>query len=587
MNIERIIEEEHISTQFQPIVSLKTGSVIGYEALTRGPENTPFYSPIALIQAAQDEDLLMELEFLMRKNAIIHANGKINELFLFINVDPNVIDTKGYKEGMTKEMLRKKDYNVNNIVFEITERSAIRNVDSFIGTLKHFRNQGYLVAIDDVGAGYSGLNRIKEIEPNYIKIDMELIRDIHHHEFKQALINSLVMLTNSTDMKLIAEGIENKDELQTLIRLGVEYGQGYYIGRPKPKLLEIEDKIKRKIKRYYENSINTIAYSSEYHYVGTIASKGIMLKQSVTCDEVREQLNERVKEGAVVLEDNAPVGLVMKNHLEGRLSQRFGQALYGKKPIQILTDTNPLMTDYFTPVNKVMKLAMAREPDHVYDSIIVTKGSEYYGMVTIKKLLEFSMAIEKKYAKELNPLSSLPGNAIIERVIRDLIEVQDFEKTLLYFDLDHFKILNDIFGFKLGDEVILKTANLINEISKKYFSHLSFVGHIGGDDFVTVIQGPFEKILPYTEEIMIRFELMINEYYTDMPIVKKDRYHNDIVFKGVFISIAGLFGDFSSFESSRSLSKIMAKEKENAKRIEGNSLLIKHINGELIVSKSY
>ncbi|MBM7561607.1 EAL domain-containing protein [Fusibacter tunisiensis] len=120
----------------------------------------------------------------------------------------------------------------NKIVFEITERTAINDMVSFKEILDNYRSQGYMVAIDDAGAGYSGLKTIHEVRPHFIKIDMDLIRNIDKDSFKQSLIKALIDVASTTNIKIIAEGIETKDELKTLILLGVHAGQGYYLRKP-------------------------------------------------------------------------------------------------------------------------------------------------------------------------------------------------------------------------------------------------------------------------------------------------------------------------------------------------------------------
>ncbi|WP_279230670.1 EAL domain-containing protein [Clostridium autoethanogenum] len=115
------------------------------------------------------------------------------------------------------------------IIFEITEKTAIEDYKSFKTALENYINQGYKIAIDDTGAGYSGLKTLMEIKPQYIKIDISLIKNVDKDLFKQELMRTFVTLARSTNMKLIAEGIETKEELLTLIEIGVCAGQGYFL----------------------------------------------------------------------------------------------------------------------------------------------------------------------------------------------------------------------------------------------------------------------------------------------------------------------------------------------------------------------
>jgi len=253
VSIDSIIEHEQIRTFFQPIVSLKDASIIGYEALSRGPKGSRLEQPGMLFGAAAESNRLWELEYLCRRKAIERSKEICKNKKIFINVDPKVILDEKYKIGFTKEFLAKNDMDPTNIIFEITERTCVEDYRGFLRVINNYTEQGYEIAIDDTGAGYSGLRMLAEIHPQYIKIDMELVRDIDKKRINQALIKALRDFADSTGMNVIAEGIETIDELNTLIGLNVEYGQGYLLQRPSEELKELDQSI-----------INIIISSQEY-----------------------------------------------------------------------------------------------------------------------------------------------------------------------------------------------------------------------------------------------------------------------------------------------------------------------------------
>lgn len=249
MELERILENGNISTVYQPIVSLINGEVIGFEALSRGPEGSPLRSPDKLFASAVLHNRAWEMEQLCRVKAIERAEELKKDKFLFINVDPNIFRDEKFKKGFTKEFLAKHDMSPESIIFEITEKTSIEDYRSFKMALNNYVEQGYKIAIDDTGSGYSGLKMLTETKPHYVKIDMDLIRNINLDTFKQALIECFVKLSEVTNMKLIAEGIETEAELTTLISLGVYAGQGYFISRPASTFLDTPDYIKNIIER--------------------------------------------------------------------------------------------------------------------------------------------------------------------------------------------------------------------------------------------------------------------------------------------------------------------------------------------------
>ncbi|MCG8641137.1 MAG: EAL domain-containing protein, partial [Desulfobacterales bacterium] len=176
--LKQIIREKCIRTHFQPIISLKTGEILGYEALSRGPEKSYYESPNQLFSDAKEFDMLFELEKLAREKALIKASRLDKQYKLFINVDPCVIFDKHFKGGFTRDLISKIELLQSNIVMELTEKTMINNFSTFKSALEHYKKQGFKLAIDDTGVGYSGLRSIVSVNFDYIKIDRSLIEDI-------------------------------------------------------------------------------------------------------------------------------------------------------------------------------------------------------------------------------------------------------------------------------------------------------------------------------------------------------------------------------------------------------------------------
>lgn len=245
--IEEIIKEERISPVYQPIVSLSTGEIFGYEALSRFDlqrNESDTVSTRDIFQTAYQSGQLWDLERLCRKKALEGAKHISHGLKLFLNVSPNVIHDNQFRSGFTNKYLNKYGISATDVVFELTEHMAIENMDSFKSVLNHYRRQGYETALDDVGAGESGLNTLLALNPTYLKLDMEIIRDIEKHHNKRSLVKAFVQFANTSNTILIAEGIETEKELAVLSELGVDYGQGFYLGRPEPQLCPLREDIR-------------------------------------------------------------------------------------------------------------------------------------------------------------------------------------------------------------------------------------------------------------------------------------------------------------------------------------------------------
>jgi EAL domain-containing protein (putative c-di-GMP-specific phosphodiesterase class I) len=231
--IDRLISGRLIQPVYQPIYSLQQqGEVFGYEALTRTEEQNWFPGPFELFLFAEQEGLTYSLDRLAREKAIGGCMPLKQEQKLFINVMAQIMEDPGFSPGQTLSLLEQHRLSPHNVVFEITERSSIADFGSVKKALEHYRRQGYQIAIDDVGAGYSSLQSIVELRPDYLKVDRSIIQNLHLDEMKEHILYTLVQLAAKMDISIIAEGIELEEELAKVREMGIEYAQGYLLGRP-------------------------------------------------------------------------------------------------------------------------------------------------------------------------------------------------------------------------------------------------------------------------------------------------------------------------------------------------------------------
>ncbi|HHW39564.1 MAG TPA: EAL domain-containing protein [Syntrophomonadaceae bacterium] len=228
----QIIEAKQFRIVFQPVVKLPEGEIYGYEALVRLPEGSCFASPLQLFNFAAEAGLLYPLERVTREEALRHLGLFSLKHKLFLNINPQIINDPRFIPGQTARFVRQYNLTPENIVFEITEGMAIKDFPAFRKTLDHYRSQGYLIAIDDFGAGYSNLRTVAELQPDFIKLDMSLVHGVHKKTALQALMETLRTFACKIHSQLIAEGIENEAELMKLVQLGIPFGQGYLLAQP-------------------------------------------------------------------------------------------------------------------------------------------------------------------------------------------------------------------------------------------------------------------------------------------------------------------------------------------------------------------
>lgn len=568
-NFMNVLENHQIETVFQPILSLRDGSVYGYEALSRGPSDSNMYCPVTLFECAEKYDKTWELELICRMKAI-EAVNKLHTCFrLFLNVDPKVIYDEKFKKGFTKEYLIQNGVDPENVIFEITERGMVNDAKSFIETINNYKNQNYRIAVDDAGAGYSGLNLISDIHPHYIKLDMNLIHEIDRDVTKQSLIKSFSEFAALTNTYLIAEGIETKEELLKLIEIGVHYGQGFYLQKPDSDILPIPDDICSTIHEANEKKNSIMEKMSSEIYISNISTPKECIDPEMPVFQVLDIMEKDRSICGLCISDNEGVeGIITRNELYRRLSFQFGYSLHANKAIKTIMSREFLCVDYRDSIETVAKNAMNRDYGKLYDFITVIHDGKYFGIVTVKDLLEKALEIGVNNARHLNPLSGLPGNVTIEKELEHCLASTD-ECCILYIDINNFKAYNDVYGFENGDRVI----KCLTQILKDNITE-SFIGHIGGDDFIAIVPWRAAEII--CKKIVGDFDEAVKAYYSENDLAKgyittKNRHGIEEDFPILTISITAVTNGrhYTVF----SLSEDMARLKKRCKQLPGSNYL--------------
>ncbi|GAA4723011.1 EAL domain-containing protein [Brevibacillus fulvus] len=241
--VKQIIEEEKIHVLAQPIFSLSSGDVLGWEILTRGPKDTPYYNPMELFDYAHQSRMLMKLELLVMKKAFLAIDQHKTDKPVFINVTVPSLNNPHFLEGVKQLLAKFPQVNPRQVILEITERHVIEEYSTFQQVVDLFRQLGFRFAVDDTGAGYSSLHMITELMPDVIKVDRSIIQQIDRHEVKEAVLQALLAVANKIGSDVIAEGIETAAEARALQQKNVGYAQGYYFSPPhEPFLLPVDNR---------------------------------------------------------------------------------------------------------------------------------------------------------------------------------------------------------------------------------------------------------------------------------------------------------------------------------------------------------
>jgi EAL domain-containing protein (putative c-di-GMP-specific phosphodiesterase class I) len=229
-----IVLEGRVYSVYEPIVEVATRTVFGYEALARGPAGSGLESPIDLFAAAAEQDILFQLDCLCRRSGLAGASDLPGGAKLFLNVRPHSIHDPSFRAETLCRTLESCRLSPHDVVFEISEQESIGNFDIFREVRDYYRKLGFQIALDDTGAGYASLEAVMELSPDYIKVDRAFVHGIDQDPARQELLRALQLVAERIHARIIGEGLDTLEELETLGRLGIPFGQGWLFGRPTP-----------------------------------------------------------------------------------------------------------------------------------------------------------------------------------------------------------------------------------------------------------------------------------------------------------------------------------------------------------------
>ena len=230
--LDYILKYRVLQTLYQPVLDSHDGRVFGYEALVRGPSNSPLHAPLPLIRAATKAGRLFELDLVCRELAIRRFRELELPGRLFLNVSPLSLMEPTFRPGETQRLLAELGLSPRQVVIELTEQQQLEDYAVLKSAVAHYTEAGFQIAIDDLGAGYAGLRLWSELRPAFVKIDHHFIENIAGDAVKREFVRSIHEMATRLGCRVVAEGIETEDDYLTVQELGVKLHQGYHLGRP-------------------------------------------------------------------------------------------------------------------------------------------------------------------------------------------------------------------------------------------------------------------------------------------------------------------------------------------------------------------
>jgi EAL domain-containing protein (putative c-di-GMP-specific phosphodiesterase class I)/GGDEF domain-containing protein len=571
----RILGGRQLSAVFQPLLDFRAGVYMGFEGLIRGPVGTRLHSPVALLNLARACDMTMEFERLCREIVFREFRRLALPGKLFVNVSISCLGDPFFLSRETRKILDEIGLHPCQIVIELTENQHVSDFSALRDVLNAYRVAGYRIAVDDLGEGFSNLRIWSEVHPEYVKIDRHFISGIADDTMKFHMVKAIRDLGEASQAKLIAEGIETQAEFETIRDLGIDFGQGFLIARPAADPGRVPDEQTRMLIKEHGPITFPFVQSPIGNTLRNLCEPIRPVVPETHNDEVydRFEADPELMVIPVVEAAGKPLGLINRYSVTDRFARPFQREVYGRKACTLLMDT-PLIVDIETTIQEASRILAQAERQHMLDGFMVIENGVYAGLVSAQVVVARITDLQIHAARYANPLTQLPGNVPINEHIDRLLE-SNSSFVACYCDLDHFKPYNDSYGYRKGDEVIQFLGSVLAQVCDV---RRDFVGHVGGDDFVMLLQS--ESWHEVVDEAMRRFSAGIPAFLDGVHIGQGGYWGEDRRGQPVFhplpaLSIGCVVVEVGEYHSHHEISAAMSAAKKQAKKkTSGNGVFV-------------
>ncbi|MDX9682705.1 bifunctional diguanylate cyclase/phosphodiesterase [Pseudomonas protegens] len=567
--LSSILAQSGLHSLFQPIISLSERRILGYEALSRGPSNSPLHSPVALFAVARQAGRLSELEIACRQSACKRFSEQQLPGKLFLNVSPESLLEAAHQPGRTLQLLEDFGIPPSQVVIELTEQTPIDDFQLLQNALHHYRDMGFSIALDDLGAGYSSLRLWSELRPDYVKIDRHFIDGIHQDALKREFVGSILQIAKASRAQVIAEGIELTEELAVLTEMGVDLVQGYLLCRPQ----EQPPRDARAMMPKHDHT--SVPLNDDGSDLSALLNEQPAVARNTPTANVLEAFRRQANLNslAVLDEQGQPCGIVHRHSLSDALLKPFATDLFARKPISRLMNDDFLAVELSQSLQQVSRLITSRARQRIEEDFIITLNGHYLGLGRVIDVLKLITELKIQQARYANPLTLLPGNVPIQQCLSRLLQ-QARESVICYVDIDSFKPFNDIYGYGRGDEVLLCLAQCLND---RVDPSRDFVGHIGGDDFLLVL-GP-EDWRRRLNQLLDDFHSQCRRFYRSEHLEagcfvapNRQGIRQEFPLLSLSIGVVHLYPQACGQLDSSQLAELASQAKHHAKNIQGYSI---------------
>lgn len=489
--LNSLLQNDMLFAVFQPIVDLRQGTVLGHEALIRGPVDTPWHSPLAMLRLAATQSRLVEFE--LHCAAVVLARWRAMErhghLFLNMSAGALVAAMGGELPTWFESAAIRFQIDAASIVVEITEQEKIADLSLLRNAVGKLRALGTSVALDDFGEGHSNFRLWAELKPEFVKTDKFFTGGLASDPQKLEFLRAIAMLSQTLGTRVIAEGIEEADDLRVLRDLGIGHGQGYLLGRPSQAMAWSIAPLASPA--LIDPAI--VVMPRPTGQIGRSVLRHLILVQAPAIDPwtVNDEVSTIFQshpdlQALPVLRDRRPVALINRQSFMNDYARLYFREVHGRRPCLGYANQSPRVVGIDDNVEDLLEILKSDDQRYLKDGFIVVEDGCYVGLGTGEQLVRTVTEARIEAARHANPLTFLPGNVPISLQIERLL-AGGGSFVACYADLNNFKVFNDYYGYWRGDEMIRLFARTAVE---RVDPHRDFVGHIGGDDFLVLFQSP-------------------------------------------------------------------------------------------------
>lgn len=527
----KMLADQRFTSHFQPIVHVAdTSCIFAYEALLRGlDEQGDLVMPGAILELSTEAGLLPQLDRIARLSAIAQASHHRIDNHIFINFSPTALYDPVSCLRSTVEAIDQAGISHDRVVFEVVESDKPQTLDHLKSILKYYRDAGFLIALDDLGSGYSSLNLLHQLRPDFLKLDMDLIRNVHQDPYKAHITAKILEISQKLNIQTVAEGVECTGELNWLQAHGATFAQGYLIAKPSAEPVTATPRFE--ITPLHPSRSKQIAGWQPDDSDRIVAAVTQRIHQSLDLTEILQATATEVRQlfdadrvilyrfepdwsGTVVVESVAEgwMPIVGLHFMDTCFQETYAQD-YQQGHIKAIRDIQTaglakchvdLLQQFQVKANLVVPIL---QQEQLWGLLIAhqCRGPRSWQPSEIDLFKQLAtqagIAIQQSELyqqlqqanQELQRLASSDGlTQVANRRCFDEYLKSEWQRlareqlplSLILCDVDCFKLYNDTYGHLAGDDALRQVAKVIAQAVKR---PTDLVARYGGEEFVVIL----------------------------------------------------------------------------------------------------